>query len=283
MGFRRGFRFYYKLSIACVNCYIVCLANKINSDDDIIFSISLAFCKFLTITQRMCLAVSPWTLVLMVFLDCKERRRIEKELITGSPGKDDPTCKNNYQMKKERQLLDVKNLQVCPGKNSNTLLLEDDQLKDHHKRKLAFIWGMSLVCGICSEQVMDQSKNLVCSLIRERTSPLEIFSILLTYPIPALFTIFPLMISLYMFPNSNIQSQSLRTRTTCVTLSLCYLLSILPSMLVDLMDTNNNLILALVIKYNLSSIHVIFEPLVILFMRPSLATILRLIFGRRNP
>ena len=37
--------------------------------------IPLAFCNFLTVTQRMCMAVSPWTMVLSAWLDYKDRRR----------------------------------------------------------------------------------------------------------------------------------------------------------------------------------------------------------------
>ena len=230
----------------------------------------------------MCLAVPPWTMVLMVFLDCKELRRKRKEFISRYSVKHEQLYKNT-QSRKGRQLLNAKNLQDCPRNRASSLLLEDNNLQDHHKKKLGFIWCMSLVCGICSEQVMDQSKNSVCSLIRRMTSPLEIISIILTYPVPAVLAMHALVISLYTFPNSNIQSEIVKTRITCLTLSLFYLISILPSLLVDLMNSDTYLILVLFIKYNLSSIHVIFEPLVLIYMRPSLVTNLRITFKRVKP
>ena len=49
-----------------------------------IYSLSLNFCYFMTVTQRMCMAVSPWTLVLMVWLEWMDRRQVEIFNLFGS-------------------------------------------------------------------------------------------------------------------------------------------------------------------------------------------------------
>ena len=235
----------------------------------------------MTVTQRMCVAVSPWTLVVMVWLDWNEKRE-EKQIfndISPSTQIEDDYSKAAEKMT-ELEILNARNLPQFPPRKTSILSLEEEEepFKDHHKLKLGIIWGMSLLCGLCSEQALDQSKNPPCSLTRRLTSPVEIVSILLTSPLPALFTLCPLFISLCVSP----QSHSNHSTRTSLVLSICHLLSILPSVLVELMDTANNLAIMMVLKFSLASIHIIFEPLIILYMRPALLAALRTVWTRQR-
>ena len=241
---------------------------------------SLAFCNFLTVTQRMCLAVSPWTVVLLAWLDWdekeKEQQRCRKLCPCPSPRKEEATDKIESKMT-EMEILSVRNLPTFPQRKSSILSMDEDLIQDHHKYKLSIIWGMSLLCGMCSEQIMDQSKNPTCSLFRTMTLPVEIISIILTHPVPA---VFAMSLCIVIFRLSS-RPPSYRTRTNII-LSFLYTLTILPSLLAELMDNGNNLSIIILLKFNLASIHIIFEPVVILYMRPELVACLCNFWSREN-
>ena len=246
------------------------------------FSLSLAFCNFLTVTQRMCMAVSPWTMVLMVWVDWNERRKEQERCQDPSSSSqiEDASDKTDTKLT-EVEILSARNLPQFPCRKKSILSMEEDQFQDHHKKSLGIIWGMSLLCGFCSEQALDQSKNSPSSLTRRMTSPVEIVSILLAYPVPALLTLGPCMMSLKVSPQLKLLPNNPSTRTSLI-LSTCYILSILPSLLAELMYTNSNLAIMMVIKFSLASFHIIFEPIVILYMRPPLMIALRMIFRRQK-
>ena len=235
---------------------------------------SLSFCNFLTITQRMCMAVSPWTMMLMAWLDWDEK---QEHSLSPKIKKDS----GNLDAKMtEAEILSVRNLpQFPPCKTSSLSIVEEKQFQEHHKYKLSIIWGMSLLCGLCSEQALDQSKNPPCSLTRRLSSPVEIVSILLTQPVPAILTLCPCaMMAFYRTPPL---SDNHRIRTILI-LSIFYIMTILPSLLAELMDTGSNLSILIMLKFSLASIRIIFEPVVILFMRPDLQAALRTICTREK-
>ena len=237
------------------------------------FSLALSFCNFLTVTQRMCMAVSPWTMMLMAWLDWDEKEKKEqnsKELSLSLKIKEDS---GNLDAKMtEAEILSVRNLpQFPPCKTSTLSIVEEEQFQEHHKYKLSIIWGMSLLCGLCSEQALDQSKNPPCSLTRRLSSPVEIVSTLLTQPVPAIFTLSLCILSLH----------NHRTKTILI-LSILYIITILPSLLAELMDNGGNISIIILLKFNLASIHIIFEPVVILYMRPDLQAALRTVWKREK-
>ena len=231
---------------------------------------SLSFCNFLTITQRMCMAVSPWTMMLMAWLDWDEK---QEHSLSPKIKKDS----GNLDAKMtEAEILRVRNLpQFPPCKTSILSIMEEEQFQEHHKYKLSIIWGMSLLCGLCSEQALDQSKNPPCSLTRRLSSPVEIVSILLTQPVPAILTLSLCILSF------NLSLHNHRTRTIVI-LSILYIITILPSLLAELMDNGGNISIIILLKFNLASIHIIFEPVVILYMRPDLQAALGTVWKREK-
>ena len=221
------------------------------------------------------MAVSPWTMVLNTWLDCKDKRRNEdqqrcqdespsslREKITTKADSNDGG----------KNILSIRNLPESPLRKPSILSIEEDELQEHHKYKLFFIWGISLVCGLCSEQVMDQSKNPPCSLVRRISSPVEIVSILLTLPLPALLIVSAWMISFYLSPHllSRHHGASIN-----ILIFILLIITILPSLLAEFMDTGSNLSIIIFFKFIPASLHTIFEPVVMLCMRQDLVHAIR--------
>ena len=237
------------------------------------------------VTQRMCMAVSPWTMLLIAWLNCIQRRnRLEKKQAFRM---NKPTYKaieksfapENIEPKMTAaEVLSVKNLPLLLPPKKNIEHSKEDPINYHHTIKLIFIWCLSLVCGLCSEQALEESDSIPCSLTRSLHYPVEIASILLTYPIPAFLTLCPYVVSLRYSVSSKFSSFHINPIThhftscakTSLLLSICYLLSIMPSLLVELVDMGSNVALLMVVKFSLASLHIIYEPLIILYMRPAL-------------
>ena len=94
----------------------------------------------MTVTQRMCTAVSPWTLVVMVWLDWNEKRE-EKQIFNDmSPSTqiEDDSSKAEEKMT-ELEILNARNLPPYPPRKTSILSLEEEPFKDHHKLKLGII------------------------------------------------------------------------------------------------------------------------------------------------
>ena len=226
------------------------------------------------------MAVSPWTLVLMAWIDGYEKRKEHQRCKDISPlANIEEETENADSKMTEAEILSVRNLPKLPLRKPSLLSVEEEHFRDQHKYMLSIIWGMSLLCGLCSEQALDQSKNPPCSLTRRLSSPVEIVSILLTQPVPAILSMFPCaMMAFYRTPPL---SDNHRIRTILI-LSIFYIMTILPSLLAELMDTGSNLSILIMLKFSLASIHIIFEPVVILFMRPDLQAALRTICTREK-
>ena len=117
------------------------------------------------------MAVSPWTLVIMAWLNWDQRREEQQRCKDLSlPSKiEEETDKGNSKLT-DADILSVRNLPRLPLRKTSIMSIEEEQFQEQHKYMLGIIWGMSLLCGLCSEQALDQSKNPPCSLTR-RLSP----------------------------------------------------------------------------------------------------------------
>ena len=252
----------------------------------------------MTVTQRMCLSVSPWTVALISLLNCFQKRKnlsrrnalrkkssVALQTICGSDGEAKLSV---------AEVLSVKNLPVLvmipPRKKLKNSNPEENLINYQHTVQLLVIWSLALACGLCSEQALQQPEDLPCSLTRSLTNMVELFSLILTYPLPTILTICPyavIMLSAYVDPHfslffciSPITKHFSNCAKTCLILSICYFFTIMPSLLVDLVEIN--VAILMLIKYSLASLHIIFEPLVILFMRPSLLQSVLSSLQRRN-
>ena len=80
------------------------------------------------------MAVSPWTLVLMSWIDGYEKRKEHQRCRDISPLSNIEEETENVDSKMtEAEILSVRNLPKLPLRKSSLLSLEKEQFRDHHK------------------------------------------------------------------------------------------------------------------------------------------------------
>jgi len=225
----------------------------------------------------------------MIWLEYWSRREVDVDVdemhmteemppSSKSEEENDDLCKPVSKLP-ELDTLSVENLAQFPSRKVSIVSQEEEYIEDHHKHKLGLIWSVCLVCGLCY-----QWRDTTCSLRRHLSSPLETVSLLLTLPVPAVLAVCPYMVCLCLGPKYNNQITSITSNRTYLLLYFCYFLTILPSLLVDLVDTDNDtqVVLIMLVKYSLASLHIIFEPIVLLCSRPDVSSAVKDVFFKRQ-